>query len=176
MRAVVATAEIVGFSAFAHQQAGGALPDPGQLTLLGALILPATLLALAGRLRARTVLPWVAVLQGVLHEAFSRLAPAGHPPVHDPAHAVGMPVEHGSAMLAAHLATVVVTVLVLLHQQQALHVVARHLLLGRPGPVAAPAPSAPPRMPETHVLPPADRPLLAVAPRRGPPQELLATP
>ena len=123
LRAVLSAAVSTLLTAAAHAAAGGALPHP----LLLALVLAAgTLVCLAlggARLRLVTLVPAVAVVQGLLHLAFSTAggaAPAGTPltpGVHRHAALVlpGVVEAHGAhgSMLGAHVLSGLVTVVAL---------------------------------------------------------------
>lgn len=159
LRAALATAEIVGFSALAHSQADGVLPAPDELLWVALGVFAATALLLGGRLRVRTVVGLCTALQIGLHYSYTSL---GHGRMAD------MPAMHAvpsHAMVVAHTASAVVTTLVLLVQDQAVR-----RLAGVAGiePVVAPVVLRAPgfvRVAQHR----ATVDLLRVAPTRGPP-------
>lgn len=167
-RSLLATGEIVGFAAYAHAQAGGHLPAPAQLGVLTVGVLAATALLLSGKARLWTLVPLVAVLQVVLHEAFTGLSsPMPRPGAMPGMSGSGAMQAADHRMLLTHALIAVVTVLVLVSQHQALRALAEVVdVFVRVRPTvpalrrSAPAALAAVRL-RTH--------LLGVSPRRGPP-------
>lgn len=166
-RSLLATAETVGLAAAVHTHAGGHLPPALQLTALSAGTFLGALALLTGRARLWTIAPAVLVLQVLLHEGFTRLATGSDPVAAMP----GMPTMHeelgpGTAMVLGHAVIGIVTVLVLLCQDQAVRVLAGlvSLLVG-----------ATPFIEQIRIRPtwrrvtPLTSVLLSAAPRRGPP-------
>lgn len=173
-RSLLATVEIVGLAAGVHSHAGGHLPPALQLAALGAVTFLGSWALLAGRARLWSVAPAVLLLQVLLHEGFSRLS-AGSPPV---AAMPGMPAMHesvdpGTAMLLGHAVIGIVTVLVLLCQDQAVRLLASlvNLLV-----VTTPFIEQIRTRPTWRRATPLTSVLLAAAPRRGPPVGALMTP
>lgn len=170
-RSAAATAEVVALTAVAHTWADGSVPSPGPLLALAAGVFGTALLVLDARARTWQVVPVVAALQVGLHTAFALLQ---EPAVGHHAVASGDLSHHllSPAMLTAHAVSVVLTVLVLALQEQAIERLARLLALADP---SAPVASAP------RFVVPASAPrrrgvLLTVSPRRGPPGLLAPAP
>jgi hypothetical protein len=161
VRAAVATAEVVAFSAVAHAAAGG---DVARVELLLALAAVAGVvsLGLRHRLVALPVAAGIAVLaQPVLHLAFS--AGGTHGGHAAPAALAGFDTH----MLLAHGLSAVGTVLALRWQEQVL-VAAAHWLTGLLPAELPPLPGFPEALTSTGR---SVRPRLVIvdAPRRGPP-------
>ncbi len=125
LRPVLATAEVVAFSALAHAAAGGSLPGPEQLAALTALLVPASL-ALRHRLLTLRATASLAVwAQVAVHMLFSTTGAHG---THGaPAPLAGL----SDDMFLAHGLSAVVTVLALVWQEQILGVVADWLVAAR---------------------------------------------
>lgn len=170
MRAVVATAEIVGFSAFAHGRAEGHLPPMDQLLWLALAVFGGTALMLCGRLRVRSIVVAATLLQGGLHFLYAGLASASATGHHG---AVSHPTTTGLMpsrdMVIAHAVTAAVTALVLIVQEQAVRRLASlvELVLVRV------RPSGEARRPVVPVLPVRFCSDLIIL-RRGPPFALSA--
>jgi hypothetical protein len=177
-RSALVTGEVVGFAAFAHQQAGGTLPPPQQLALLAAITFAATSAVLVGRVRIRVVAPLVMAFQVLLHEGFSRLADLPTGRSHGAmAGMAGSAMDQHHAldlrMIGAHTAIGLITLLVLVVQEKALHHLAAlvQLLVVRQ-PLALPHLSW--ITTGLRITRPLAR-LLETSPRRGPPYAALLT-
>ncbi|HEX7740545.1 MAG TPA: hypothetical protein VF426_12950 [Marmoricola sp.] len=162
-RSALATAEIVGFSAYAHTRADGAVPPPDELLWISVGVFGVCLLMLSGRLRVRTVFAACTGLQVGLHVAYAVTAAPSMPGMH-----MGATVAPGYAMVVAHLLSAVVTALILLAQEQAVRTL---------GAVAALAGPVRPRHLPVRVCAGvadgrADLDILRIAPLRGPPPAL----
>ncbi|MCW2786053.1 MAG: hypothetical protein JWP74_2570 [Marmoricola sp.] len=177
-RSLLATGEVIGFAAFAHEQAGGTLPPPQQLALLSAITFAAAFAVLAGRVRIRVVAPLVMAFQVVLHEGFSRLAtlPTGQSHGAMAGMAGTAMVRHHALdlrMIGAHTAIGLITLLVLVVQEKALQQFAAlvQILVARQ-PLALPRLNA---VPSGLRIARALAQLLDTSPRRGPPYAALLT-
>lgn len=192
-RALLWAAVVLALALTAHFEGGGHLPPAGVTTLLGALLLVVTTLAVRRQIRWRGGLALAGLGQYALHQAFSFLggscAPAALPD--GGAHAAHLagpltaPLAHPTCvgadlagidpgMLAWHVAATLVSVGLLVGVERGVWLLASWLvrpLTVRPLrlPVARRAvPSAAPRTPLVSVD-------VHVAPERGPPSSVLAT-
>ena len=166
VRPAATTAEIVAFAAVAHAGAGGALPSSGRLMAL-VVVTGAVCWALHQRvLRLVTASLLAAAAQLVVHLAGA----AGSSPALHTGHGEHLGAATGasdSQMVLAHLLSGAVTVLALVHQEQALLVVVRSLTPAHV--VHVPAHVAPSRPPTGDVVCVGPLVVVDAAPRRGPP-------
>ena len=163
-RSLLAAVEITALSSAAHVLVGGRLPTPGFLLAFAGLVFGCAVLTLARYLRVTSVVLFVLVAQVVLHASLDGAhAHAGHDS--------GL-VTLSAPMLWAHLATAVVSAIVLLLQEQVLAAVVAGLRL--PGQTVR-VPSAPVAARTRVLVVPRRQVLLATSPRRGPPRVLCAT-
>jgi hypothetical protein len=184
-RAVLATAETVGFATYVHTQAGGHRPGLLQTAAVAAAVLIGALALFSRRARLGTIAVAVLGAQVVLHEGFS-LAVAGPGDPHGPmssmpgmaapvlADASASGISPGWHMVLTHVVVGLLTVLVLACQDVALAAVVGGLrLLEQFTPLLVETvPGRPGRRPQSGGRPA----LFAVAPRRGPPRWSLLTP
>lgn len=108
-RSALATCEIMAAATAAHSWAGGALPSLPWLLGVTGLVFGATVLVIRDRAPLRWMLPALAAAQFPLHGLLAVMAPTGH--AHG--HATGAAtLDLSWQMLAAHVASAVVTALV----------------------------------------------------------------
>lgn len=163
-RLLAVASTITALALAGHSLAGGAIPGPAALTLLGVPVLIGSAALARRRLRARTLLPLAVAAQLGLHHGSTWLSGptsitpgSGHHPVAlrtlMPEHASAATADHG-LMLAAHLIAAGLTVALLLAVERGLLGLRRRWLallplLGGTAPIAhrpvGAVPSAPRR-------------------------------
>jgi len=171
LRAVLATLEIMTGTLLAHAWAGGALPSPAWIALMGVLVAGGTLLVHRGRVPLAVAVPTLAVVQLLLHCWLVALVPTASMPgmsMSGMSHGAG---GHGlgelglsAPMLLAHLVSAALTALVWSVRRRAVEVL---LTWAR-----APRVPVPSFQPVVGLLVPSYvvvEGLLCIAPRRGPP-------
>lgn len=166
----MATVEITGLASLAHVLAGGRMPSTGFLLAFGVLVFGCALLTIGRVLRVAVVVPFVLLAQVGLHGSLDGVHAHAHAGAS--AHGDSGLVTQSGPMLWAHLATAVVTAIVLLLQERALAAVTLALRVRSHSPAVLQSSL----LGSTAFLAPvARRILLATSPRRGPPQVLCAT-
>ncbi len=168
VRAAVAAIETTAALVLGHTWAGGTLPSPMWIGLMGAAVFLAGLPVLAGRLRLRHAVPGLVALQLLLHAWLTVLAPMpemGLAGSSTSAHASAMGGLLAPDMLVLHVAGAVFTALLWEARAQVVEV-----LVTWSRPTLPPVPRAR-RMPAHTVLPRRRTTALVAlaAPRRGPP-------
>ncbi|MBD5785698.1 hypothetical protein IF650_05850 [Cellulosimicrobium terreum] len=192
VRASLLASTSLAVAAVAHSSAAGHVPGGAGLLLLGVLTVALSVLVSRARANVLVLVPFLVLLQVVLHHGFMLLAAtpgsgastsmAGHHPftTADAGRLVGAAAQHaedphgvGPGMLAAHAVAVVVTAAVLVASERAARLALAMwtwilpVLAGVVMPVrGAESPSAP-RAEEFGCA--SDRAARSVAPRRGPP-------
>ena len=129
LRPVVATAEVVGFSALAHTAAGGSPPGLGLLAALTVLVLVTSLALRYRLLDLRRTAGVVVAAEVGLHVLFSAGGAHGTHGTHG---VPGQLAGPNGGMLLAHGLSAFVTVLALVWQEQVLVTVADWLIAARP--------------------------------------------
>ncbi len=175
-RAALASAEVTTTLVVAHAAAGGSLPSVGWVAAMAAAVFGAGLLVLRGTVRPLVALPFLLGAQIGLHLWLTTLtstAHGGH--AHAAMTAAGSeaaPDLHlGWPMLLAHLLGAAVTALSWHVRRRAV----RAALVAWIAPAAVPVTPVAPLPASARTVRPAARPLLSLAPRRGPPVALAAT-
>lgn len=164
LRAAAASVLVLGVLAVGHVWAGGELPSPVWLALMGITVFGAGLVVLHRRVPARAAVPLLVAAQLLLHAWLTALAPMAH---HDHGHSVA---AMTLPMLTVHVAGGVLTAVVWRLAARAVEVVVSWVRLALP-------PVPPARRAPAPVLAPAAlarRFVVAAAPRRGPPAGVLA--
>ena len=157
-RAIAATVLVMSGAIVAHTWAGGQVPAWPGLLLLGAGVLGSRRLLLGGRLSSRLLLPAVVAAQACLHTSFVSMSDHA-------SHAAQPAAPWSGRMLVAHVAVVLLTLVVWRLCERAAATVVRVLALPTAyvvGPVGR-RPSTPLRAAATTAA------VLLAAPRRGPP-------